>query len=236
MNRFEALHALGLDESATGEDVRLAYYGFEKAVKAEDFSDSERIDNLVQGSLQRAKDARDFLLNPHNRALGGMKTNRSASRGASVKVTRSEEQAARLKGSEQLRLVLVSYLSDQRFRRRNAILWLVLCIAVGFVVLRYLRATPRYVAFAVLGAAAIAGSTVLTTSHLQVRRSRAHVLQLDEKIERLKRALGLVPEDPEAAAGSGTDVGQDASAGSGGSAGSGLPADPGAPSGPDAPA
>jgi hypothetical protein len=194
MNRFEALHALGLEEGATPEDVRLAYYGLEKAVQGGDYSGSERVQRQVDALLHRAEQARDFLLNPRNQRSSDQVRGYTSRRRDAVKVTRVEERTARLKGLEALRAHLAGYVGTHKHRRAMSIVFLLACVGVGFVFLRYLRAAPRYIAFTILGAAAIAGSTILTTSHLQVREGRGYVQELDERIEKLKRELGLLPE------------------------------------------
>ena len=195
MNRFEALHTLGLEENASDDDVRLAFYGLEKAIKAFDFSDSERIAARVEGLLGRAREAKRFLLNARNQTIARkVRAYASKQRGKLV-VTPVREREARLHGLEQLRALLVSYHGDERNKRRASILTLVVCVVVGFVALRYLRGTPRVAAFAVLGAVAVGGSTVLTAAHLQVRKARAHVLELDDAIAGLRRELGLEPAE-----------------------------------------
>ena len=179
MNRFEALHALGLEENASEEDVRLAYYGLEKAVGAFDFSDSERIDQRVKGMVEHAKESRNFLLSVRNQTVARKVRSFASKQRGKLSVTPVEEKTARLHGLEQLRGVIVSYHSEERSKRRGSIIALLACIVVGFIGIRYLRGGPRVVAFSIIGAIAVAGSTILTASHLQVRKARAHVLAHD---------------------------------------------------------
>lgn len=195
MNRFEALHALGLEENASEEDVRLAYYGLEKAVGAFDFSDSERIDQRVKGMVEHAKESRNFLLSVRNQTVARKVRSFAAKQRGKLSVTPVEEKTARLHGLEQLRGVIVSYHSEERSKRRGSIIALLACIVVGFIGIRYLRGGPRVVAFSIIGAIAVAGSTILTASHLQVRKARAHVLELDDAIAGLRRELGLEPPE-----------------------------------------
>lgn len=193
MNRFEALHTLGLEENATDDDVRLAYYGLEKAATAFDFSDSDQIAHRVSGMLDRAKESRTFLLNARNQTVARKVQSYSAKQRGKVAVTPVEEQTARLHGLEKLRALLISFLYNERSRRRTSIFVLIGCIVVSFVILRYLRGMPRVAVFAVLGAVAIAGTTVFTAALLQVRKARAHVASIDGKIAELRTALGLDP-------------------------------------------
>ena len=51
----------------------------------------------------------------------------------------------------------------------------------------------RIVAFIVLAAVAIAGSTILTNSQMQIRRLKPYVVDLDNKIIGLRLDLGLDP-------------------------------------------
>ena len=115
---------------------------------------------------------------------------------------------------------------------------------MGFIGIRYLRGGPRVAAFSVIGAIAVAGSTILTASHLQVRKARAHVLELDDAIAGLRRELGLEPPEEdgydaaeaqrraEAAARGLTAGGADG--GPGDSGDSGAPGNPNDPGDPDA--
>lgn len=201
MNRFEALHTLGLEENASDEDVRLACYGLEKAVKAFDFSDSERIAQRVQSLSERAKEAKGFLLSARNKTVARKVRSYASKQRGKLTVTPVQEKTARLHGLERLRAVLIAYHDEERGKRRGSILTLLVCIVVSFVTLRYLRGMPRMVVFAVLGAVAIGGSTLLTNSHLQVRKARDHVLHVDGAIAALRRELGLEPaEDGDRAA------------------------------------
>ena len=141
MNRFEALHALGLEENASEEDVRLAYYGLEKAVGAFDFSDSERIDQRVKGMVEHAKESRNFLLSVRNQTVARKVRSFATKQRGKLSVTPVEEKTARLHGLEQLRGVIVSYHSEERSKRRGSIIALLACIVVGFIGIRYLRLT-----------------------------------------------------------------------------------------------
>lgn len=203
MNRFEALHALGLEEDATDDEVRLSYYGLSKAVDAFDFSDAERIVRRVEGMRDHAKESKTFLLRTRNKTVARKVQSYSAKQRGKVTVTPVEEKTARLHGLERLRGVLIGYLDEERTKRRTSIFVLVGCIVVSFVTIRYLRAMPRIIAFSVLGAVAIAGSTVLTRSALQVRKARAHIAEVDDAIGALRRELGLDPEEVAEEPGSG---------------------------------
>ena len=60
MNRFEALHTLGLEEGASDEDITMALYGLEKAVGEFDFSDipalQTAIDNMLDLKIHQASE------------------------------------------------------------------------------------------------------------------------------------------------------------------------------------
>lgn len=193
MNRFEALNVLGLDETASDDDVKLAYYGLEKAVSTTEYGEDPKVTGQVEGLLNRAREARSFLLNPRNKvAARQVRSYTDKRRDTPVKVSSVEEKTARLHGYERLRITLVAILGNERHRRNTSIAVLVGCIVVGFILLRYLRLMQvRIVAFIVLAAVAIAGSTILTNSQLQIRRLKPHVLALDEKILKLRKSLGL---------------------------------------------
>ncbi len=198
MNRFEALNVLNLEETASEDDVKLAYYGIEKAVEETDYGEDPKVVGQVDGMLNRAREARDFLLNPRNRTSARQVrsyTDRRNGKGP-VKVSRTEAQTARLHGLERLRTTLVGILGNERYRRNCSIAALLGCIVVGFIILRYLRLMQlRIVAFIVLAAVAIAGSTILTNAQMQIRRLKPYVVALDDRILNLRLELGLDPAE-----------------------------------------
>ncbi len=200
MNRFEALHTLDLDDSANDSDVRIAYHGIIKAAEELQPIDDEQISNRVSRFLEQAEQARDFLLANGTKArrTGGL-VNKVMNAGKvqeKLKVSTADDAWARLSGFKQIRSLLLSYRDNAMTWRRDSIIMLVLCVVVGFVAIRYLRAAPRVVASIVMGVLAIAGSSILTTSQLKCRRSRAVLLDIDERIHKLSVSLGI-EEEPE---------------------------------------
>ena len=117
---------------------------------------------------------------------------------AKLSVTSEQEKTARLNGLEKIRTVVVAHLDDRRTARNTCIAIMVACIIVSFVVLRYIRAMQmRVVIFSVIAIAAVAASTIFTTAIIGVRKSKAHVVELDGRIDKIKRELGLVSGDEE---------------------------------------
>ena len=201
MNRFEALHALGLEEGASDEDITMALYGLEKAATQFDFSDIPPLAKRVDHCLSSARDAKKFLLNARNRSAARQVESISAARKGKVRVTALEEKQARLKGLEQLRQQVCIYLGTQQDARRNSIIVLLCCIVVGFVALRYIRLMMmRMAVFTVLAIVAVVGSSVLTRAILTIRKLKVHVLDVDDAIAKYKKDLGLDDEGEEAVA------------------------------------
>lgn len=197
MNRFEALHALGLEEDASEQDVRLACYGLEKAAAEFDFSDQERLNGQIEGTVNHAKEARSFLLSSRNQTAARKGQAPTSKKRGKLTVTPTEEKTAHLGGLERVREVVLGYAYNERSKIRGSIIALLLCIVVSFVILRYLRGMPRIVTFAIIGAVAVAGSSILTSAIMQSRKARAHVVELDAVIEPLRRDLGLEPVEGE---------------------------------------
>jgi|GEM_PF-2500985 len=197
MNRFEALHALGLEDGASDEDVRLACYGIEKAVASFDLSEEENLARRAEGLVDHARASKKYLLSSRSKTAARKVHEHSANRKARLNVTPVEEKAARLRGYERLRLQFVSYFNGERGKRRGSVILLVVCIVVSFILLRYLRGMPRVVGFGVIGAAAIAGSTILTQAHMQVKKVKPYILDIDARILALRQELGLVPREDE---------------------------------------
>ena len=197
MNRFEALHALGLDETATEQDVRLAYYGIAKAVDSQDFGE-EQLAPQVKGMLNRAKQARDFLL--VNGTQSGQRVSAASrfaqaaksSKPEKLSITSSEDAQARLTGFDRLRMQLLGYRDTQLSRRNMSIILIVVCIAVGFIVLRYVRAmAPRMTATVIIAIFAIIGSVTLTTAQKHCRTVNAHLLDINARMAELRVKLGI---------------------------------------------
>lgn len=201
MNRFEALHALGLEDGASDEDVRLACYGIEKAVASFDVSGEEHLARRAEGLVDHARASKKFLLSSRSKTAARKVHEASSNRKARLSVTPAEEKSARLRGYERLRLQILSYFNGERSKRRASIMLLVACIVVSFILLRYLRGMPRVVGFTIIGAAAIAGSTILTSSHMQIKKVKPYLLDIDARILELRRELGLVPQEGEEEAG-----------------------------------
>lgn len=206
VNRFEALNILDLDETATEQDIRLAYYGIEKAVATQNFDQDEKFGPRVNGFLDHAREARDFLL--ENGATKGSKTQKSFSqafRDASdptekkktgkLRVSAQDDAWARLSGLQALRVFVLSYRDHETSLRNQSIGVLIACIIVSFIMLRYLRGMPRIAVVSVLVIIAAVGSATLTTSQRQCRTARTYVMDIDSRIHVLKDKLGI--EDPD---------------------------------------
>ena len=202
MNRFEALHTLGLEDGATDDEIRLAYYGIERSIEPNEFADIESVRRSAAGLLDRAKQSRDYLLDLNaNKTAAQMVVERAVGRKKKPKlsITAEQDKRARLNGLEKMRLIAVSHLDSQRTARNMSILAIVICIIVSFVVLRYIRAMqPRVLIFTVIAIVAVVASTILTTSLMGVRKSKAHVVALDERIDDLKRKLGIITDEEDA--------------------------------------
>ena len=196
MNRFEALHALGLEEGSSDDDVTMALYGIEKASKRYDFSDVEPLQRRVERSVQTARDAKKFMFNAHNRASAKQVLSFKEKPREKLRVTALESRRALLSGTEFVRRQVCIYLGTQQDNRRNSILALVLCVVVGFILLRYVRVlVARMTMFGVLAVAAVIGSTVLTRSILTIRKVKAHLVEIDDDIAAYRHDLGLDDDD-----------------------------------------
>ena len=213
MNRFEALHALVLEEGASDEDITMALYGFEKAAGRFDFSDIPPLTKRIDHWLTAARDAKKFLLNARNRSAARQVESIGAARKGKVRVTALAEKQARLTGLEQLRKQVCIYLGTQQDARRNSIIVLLGCIVVGFVALRYIRLMmARIAVFTALAIVAVVASSVLTRAILTIRKLKTHVLDVDGAIAQYKKDLGIDDEGEEAPAPKALEPAEDAPA------------------------
>jgi hypothetical protein len=197
MNRFEALHALGLEEGASDDDIKMALYGIEKSAANFDFSDVEPLARRVERAVSNAGDAKKFMLNSRNRASANQVLSfKDKPSKEKLRVTPLEQKRALLSGTEFIRRQVCIYLGTQQDARRGAIIALLACVAVGFVLLRYVRVLmARIGLFAVVAVVAVAGSTVLTRAILTIRKVKAHLALIDEVIEGYRHDLGLDEDD-----------------------------------------
>ena len=189
---------MGLDETADEHDVRLAYYGLAKAAETQDFEGEEELAPQVKGLLNRAKQARDFLLvngtQSGQRASAASKFVNAAksTKQEKLSITSSEDAQSRLTGLGRLRMQLLGYRDAQISRRNMSIILIVACIVVGFIVLRYVRAmAPRMTATMIIAIFAIIGSVTLTSSQKHCRTVNAHLVDIDARMAELRVKLGI---------------------------------------------
>ena len=216
MNRFEALNILGLTDESTEEDVRLAFYGIKKAAEMFDFSEFEQAEHRVDNMLNRATAANKFLLSAHNmssarRAQVQADRKAKSSKKQKLTITATEAKESELKGLERVRGALIQYLDQEQSIRRSCIIALIICVVVGFIGIRYFRGGIRVWAFIIIGVIAVGASSLVTATHLHIKKIRGYIQLVDDEILAHKIALGLEPdpnaepEDGEAAEGEGTD-------------------------------
>ena len=197
MNRFEALNTLGLEEEASEEEIKLAYYGIKKEINPVDYAENSNIQNQINIFLTKAKESYEFLLNSRNKTAArqvlGYKGKQQ--RSGKLTITAKEDKKVRLTALEKAWTIVATFLDQQRTRRNTCIGILVGCVVVGFFVLRYIRAMPPRIAlFSLLALAVIAASTILTTSIKQILESRRIITKLDDRMEPLKEKPLTLPD------------------------------------------
>lgn len=198
VNRYEALHALGLDETATERDVRLAAYGIEKALASQTFQGEDKLCRAFEAIGRHCQEARAYLLT-HKKSVKGddgllgsvFKKKVPESK---LSISAEESAGACIKGYQLVQIRMISMREHHLSRVRSCVPALLLCIVVGFIMIRYLRGTPRYAVGCLLLAVIICVSVVLTDSSRQIRAIRRHFLDMDQKIQELGVRYGLVPE------------------------------------------
>ena len=215
MNRFEALNILGLTDESTEEDVRLAYYGIKKAAEMFDFSEFEQAEHRVDNMLSRATAANKFLLSAHNMSSARRAQAQADRKGKSSKkqkltITATEAKESELKGLERVRGALIQYLDQEQSIRRSCIIALIICVVVGFIGIRYFRGGIRVWAFIIIGVIAVGASSLVTATHLHIKKIRSYIQLVDDEILAHKIALGLEPDPNAAPEDEGTDEADEA--------------------------
>lgn len=199
MNRYEAINVLDLEQSPTSREIRLAYYGIDQAVRSQDFTGQDKLSARVLGLRTHAREARDFLLSgkADTKGAGGIlgRVAKARPKGETLKVSAEEDARARLDGLDIVRRCIGSYREDQMGKVRGSLTALVLCVVVGFITVRYLRAMPRIAAMLVLVAIIVAASVVLTGAQHESRAARTHLLAIDDLMHALKVKLGIPDPD-----------------------------------------
>ena len=134
MTRTEALHILGLDESATAQDVQTAHRELAQMLHPDKFEGNKRLHARAEKQMRTINAARDFLLS--NKAARS-RARRTTATGTAGNQTADASRAsnARKAARDQARALLVQQLADVADALRRARLMIgggLIALLIGF--------------------------------------------------------------------------------------------------------
>ena len=132
MNRQEALHILGLDESATPEDIKVAYKETAQILHPDRFAGNKKLADRATEQFKNLQEAYEFLTSSKGGASGG--AGRGGARQAGGRAySRADELNARLAGIAAARTQLVTQRDTLLDQRRRGLGFLIVGLLVAFL-------------------------------------------------------------------------------------------------------
>lgn len=117
MNRTEALHILGLGDTATDADIRTAHRELAQMLHPDKFEGNRRLHARAEQQMRSINAARDFLLSDKGRRTACAATRRRAASGPQASDFDADSQPAagpREAARSQARAALIQQLADVR--------------------------------------------------------------------------------------------------------------------------
>ena len=168
MNRLEALRALGLDEDATQEDIKVAYRETAQILHPDRFATNKKLQERATEQFKNLQEAYNFLTSGKG----------TRGQGSSRRAEASSEDA-RLAGIAAARTQLVKQRDVALDERRNGIGMAV----IGAVVALLAGRRP----FGLFGVVAAIGSAAAVWGIVQVVSSQRSITTLTEHINELNK-------------------------------------------------
>jgi len=184
MNRIEALRILGLDESATADDIRVAYKEVAQILHPDRFASSKKLQERATEQFKNLQEAYDYLTSGKGKNKASTSTNSTHARSASSDFTTAREYEARLAGISAARTQLVKQRDAILDHRRNGLIML----GFGAVVCLLFRKIPLALAV---------GSTGVVWGIVQTLSSVATLNKLNEHINRLNEEQKAIAKNLE---------------------------------------
>ena len=179
MNRIEALRVLGLDETATADDIKVAYKEVAQILHPDRFASSKKLQNRATEQFKNLQEAYEFL-------TAGKGKRASASSEVSEKpsgYSSAREYEARLAGISAARTQLVAQRDAILDQRRNGFILL----GFGAVICLLFRRVP--VALTIGGTALVWGIVQTISSLATLNNLNEHITQLNKEQKRISQDL-----------------------------------------------
>lgn len=171
MNRGEALRILGLDDSATPEDIKVAYRETVQILHPDKFASNKKLQERATEQFKNLQAAYEFLTSDKGSARSD-----SASSASSYSGYSSNE--AKIAGIQAARTQLVKQRDAVMDERKNSIAM----AAIGAIVALFAGRRP----YGLFGVVAAIASVAAITGIVQVISSQKAINTLDEHIKALR--------------------------------------------------
>ena len=173
MDRAEALRILGLDESATAEEIKAAYKESAQILHPDRFATNKKLQDRATEQFKNLQEAYDMLMDPTKQTRSKGRARPEAARPADSYFTQQEIEA-RLAGIAAARTQLVAERDALADKRRNGLVILL----VGLIVAAVFRRSPFAMAL---------GSTGIVWGIIQAASSHKDVETLNEHLNALAK-------------------------------------------------
>lgn len=190
MTPDEALRILGLDDTATEADIKLAYKEMAQILHPDKYADNKKLADRASEQFKRVNEARELLLGRRSaRARKSAYDKSGASRAGSAPGADAPDRVAgikaRLAAIAAARIQLVAQLDAERDRRRVGI-YLVIGGLIGAAIGLRIR-----VVAALGGTALIWGVVQLFTSQANIKALTRHLEDLEAERKKYEKKLGV---------------------------------------------
>ena len=173
MNRKEALRILGLDDDATGDDIKAAYKETAQILHPDRFAGNKKLQDRATEQFKNLQEAYDVLMDPTKQTASSHHGRPRAARPAESYTTASDIEA-RLAGIAAARVQLVAERDAALDKRRNGLIILL----VGLILAAVFRRSPFAIAL---------GSTAIIWGIVQAASQQRDVMTLNEHLNALTK-------------------------------------------------
>lgn len=173
MTRDEALRILGLDESASVDEIKAAYKESAQILHPDRFAKNKKLQDRATEQFKNLQEAYDVLLDPTKQASSPRRGHAQTARSADSYTT-AHEIEARLAGIAAARVQLVAERDAALDKRRNGLIILLVGLIVGAVFRRF----PFAIAL---------GSTAVIWGIVQAASQQRDVMTLNEHLSALAK-------------------------------------------------
>ena len=177
MNREAALKVMGLDDSATAEDIKAAYKQMAQILHPDRFEGNKKLQDKATEQFKTLQEAYDLL--------SSGKSGRTGTQQGTQAHSAADNRAAQVAGIIAARTQLVAQRDHAKDERHNGIIMAVVGAVAVLLTLR--RPYGVFGLIAAIGSAAcVWGIIQVVSAHRTITTLDAHILKLKEEQKRLE--------------------------------------------------